>query len=211
MARCLSIWGLLLTVSSLLAACATQVNPTPQGQLPTSDPRTPTATLQAHTRIVFTSILENNTDIYVMDADGTNLTRLTDHPAMECKPAWSPDGSKIVFFSNRDGNFEIYTMNADGSSVTRLTHNAASDANPAWSPDGRKIAFSSDRDGNFEIYSMNPDGSEVQRLTNSTASEIEVAWSPDGQRVVYASSEITNSPRLYMMDVLGGNQTEPDR
>lgn len=70
-------------------------------------------------------------DIYVMDADGTNVKRLTDNPASDDDPVFSPDGTKILFTSRRDGNAEIYRMNADGSEQTNLTQNPAEDESPA--------------------------------------------------------------------------------
>jgi Tol biopolymer transport system component len=100
-----------------------------------------------------------------MDADGSNQQCLTDNPAWDLEPYWSPDGSRIVFTSNRDGNYEIYVMDADGSNQQRLTDNPARDSHPSWSPDGSRIAFHSNRDGNMEIYMMDADGSNQQRLT----------------------------------------------
>ena len=73
------------------------------------------------TKIAFTSDRDGIPKIYVMNADGTNQTRITDNPASDEAPAWSPDGSKIAFTSDRDGNPEIYVMNADGTDQTRLT------------------------------------------------------------------------------------------
>ncbi len=70
-------------------------------------------------------------DIYVMNADGTDVGRLVENAY---SPAWSPDGTRIAFVSGRDGNEEIYVMNADGSGQTRLTDNLAHDGFPAWSP-----------------------------------------------------------------------------
>lgn len=86
-----------------------------------------------------------NAEIYAVNVDGTVLTRLTEDPAEDAQPAWSPDGAKIAFASNRDGNFEIYVMSADGSDVERLTDDPGNDGFRAWSPDGATIAFSSDR------------------------------------------------------------------
>lgn len=75
-----------------------------------------------------------NWEIYVMDADGTNQRRLTDHPAEDWRPAWSPDGTKIAFRAFRDGSWEIYVMDADGTNQRNLTDYPAWDGMPAWSP-----------------------------------------------------------------------------
>src|SRR5438105_1146558 len=72
-------------------------------------------------KIAFTSNRDGNDEIYVMNTDGTGVTRLTNDPASDSQPAWSPDGSRIAFTSTRVGNFDIYVMNADGTNVTRLT------------------------------------------------------------------------------------------
>src|SRR6266581_946542 len=103
-------------------------------------------------QIAFDSFRDGNWEVYVMNEDGSAPTNLTNHPAIESGPAWSPDGKRIAFSSSRDGDAEIYVMNADGTAPIRLTTNAANDYYPAWSPDGNRIAFSSYRDGNDEIY-----------------------------------------------------------
>ena len=102
-----------------------------------------------------------------MNADGSNQRRLTQNPADDADPAWSPDGQRIAFYSNRDGTFDIYVMNADGSHQRRLTRHFADDSDPAWSPDGHTMAFATNRDGNSEIYVMNSDGSRQRRLTRT--------------------------------------------
>ena len=67
-----------------------------------------------------------------INADGSNPVRLTNNPARDANPAWSPAGSKIVFWSDRDGNQEIYVMDVDGSHQTRLTNNTALDVASDW-------------------------------------------------------------------------------
>ncbi len=84
-------------------------------------------------KIAFRSFRDGNLEIYVMNADGSGQPNLTNSPAFDFAPAWSPDGSRIGFWSDRDGNREVYVMNADGSNPTRLTNNPASDWQPAWS------------------------------------------------------------------------------
>ena len=127
--------------------------------------------------ILFTSNRDGNEEIYVMNADGSNQTRITNNHSIDSLAEWSPDGSKITFYSDRDGNNEIYSMNADGSNQTRLTNNSADDRYSIWSPDGSKIAFTSNRDGNYEIYVMNADGTNPIRLTNNSADDENPSWS----------------------------------
>jgi TolB protein len=154
------------------------------------------------TRIAFRS----GQDIYVMNIDGTERRRLTDTPAYESHPDWSPDGTQITFVTERDGNREIYTMHADGSNPQRLTNDPADDLRPDWSPDGTQILFNSERDGNFEIYVVGTDGSNLRRLTDDPKWEMFPRWSPDGTQIAYTYA----TPRrwdqeIYVMDVDGSN------
>jgi Tol biopolymer transport system component len=139
-------------------------------------------------RIAFDSNRDGNYEIYIMNADGSGLTRLTTDPAGDGSPAVSPDGARIAFNSERDGNFEIYVMNADGSDQARLTTEAgAADLSPAWSPDGTRIAFVSDRTGPREIFIMEADGSNPVQLTNTGTDTRDPAWSPDGSKIAYSA------------------------
>jgi len=130
-------------------------------------------------KIIYFNYVDGGGDIWVMDADGSNPTQLTTHPAEDWWPRYSPDGSKIAFQSKRDGNHEIYVMNSDGTGLARLTNNAADDEDPNWSPDGTRIAFISMRDGHYEIYVMNADGSNQTRVTTTTGQAIDPDWEPD--------------------------------
>jgi Tol biopolymer transport system component len=128
-------------------------------------------------RIAFVSQRANGiAEIYVMDPDGSNVTRLTDNSDLDVLPSWSPDGSRIAFASTRDGNEEVYVMNADGTGQTNLTDDAADDTDPAWSPDGQKIVFATDRDGDVELYAMNADGTGAVNLTNVAGRDDHPDW-----------------------------------
>jgi hypothetical protein len=140
-------------------------------------------------KIAFRSDRDGTSQIYVVNADGSNQIRLTDTGG-NFRPVWSPDGSKIAFTSDRDGNNEIYVMNADGSGLVNLTNHLADDGDPAWSPDGKKIAFRSNRDDSQSpsvIYVMNADGSAVTLLPTSGTEVAQLAWSPDGTLIAYSA------------------------
>ena len=127
-------------------------------------------------RILFVSDRDGNYNLYVVDMDGTGLTRLTSHPAADFNPCWSPDGSKIAFVSDRDGNKDIYVMNADGSGVLRLTTDSGYDGAPAWSPSGERIVFESERAGHRDLWIIDADGSGLTQLTNDEAVDLHPDW-----------------------------------
>ncbi len=154
--------------------------------------------------IAFTSERVGEGDIYTMNADGSNVQRLTDDPAYDAWPTWSPDGSRIAFVSTRSGNADIYVIDADGGNIQQLTYHNANDIWPEWSPDGTRIAFASRRDDNFEIYVMDADGTNLQRLTNTTAVEDFPAWSPDGTRIVF--SRIEGNDGTFIMNADGSGE-----
>ena len=161
----------------------------------------------AYRKILFTSQRTGSGDIYAMNPDGSGVTRLTDHSAVDEEPAWSPDGTQIAFASRRTTLAQdVYVMNADGSNVRRLTTANGDDTAPAWSPDGSKIVFRSTRDGNLEIYSMNADGTGQTRLTNHSRADTSPSWSPDGSKIVFSRNTGSIS-EVYVMNANGSGAT----
>jgi TolB protein len=128
--------------------------------------------------IAFTNDGNGNQEIYVIDADGTGLRRMTTAAGSDANPTFSPKGDLIAFESNRDGTPEIYVMSADGTGIQeRLTNfsaeptpSGASVTKPTWSPSGDRIAFhrrvgAQGARGHLEVYTMNADGTNVAQIT----------------------------------------------
>jgi Tol biopolymer transport system component len=141
-----------------------------------------------------------NLDVYVVDADGSDLTRLTTEDGWDYQPVWSPDGSQIAFVRSRPSE-DIWVMDADGTNPARLTDGGSFDLSPSWSPDGTHLAFVSNRSRSPEIYTMDADGTNVTRLTHNAAYEGSVAWSPDGSQIAFAGD--VDGPGVYLASIAG--------
>jgi TolB protein len=117
-------------------------------------------------------------DIYVIRADGTDLTRLSDLPELDRHPIWSPDNTRIVFTSfQEDRREQIYIVDVDGENLRSLTEEGINAEQPAWSPDGKWIAVSYE----YELVLIDPETEELKQLTQLDDGYNKYpAWSPDG-------------------------------
>lgn len=132
-------------------------------------------------------------DLYIMDADGGNVRRLTDSPGYDGGPFFSPDGQRICWrrFSEDGATAEIYTMRADGSDVQRLTQLKAMSWAPFYHPSGDYLIFTTNKHGfgNFELYVVRADGQKVPvRVTETDGFDGLPVFLPDGQRIAWTSN-----------------------
>jgi len=188
----------------------------PTGEVPTEIPPTEAPPQETPAppnlpgSIAFVSDRDGNPEIYVQNGVSQSVVRLTNNPATDTQPAWSPDGGWIAFTTNRDGNNEIYMMSADGGNLTNLSNNPGDDQYPTWSPDGKFVAFASNRDGNWEIYITSLEGSTVANLTNNPADDQQPFWFKSGgllggqERIAFATNRDGNY-EIYAMNPDGSD------
>ena len=157
-------------------------------------------------KILFTSARDGNREVYIMNPDGSEQIRLTQHPANDLNAVWSPIGEQILFVSDRDGKRDLYLMNPDGSNIRRvfkneLKRNFTYRDDPTWSPDGKQFAYmyiNWDKD----IYAIHIANSGEQE-ENFLANGLYPAWSPDGAEIAYSPLE---DGRMTLINVRTGAQ-----
>ena len=158
------------------------------------------------------SVVDGNWEIYAMNADGTNLRNLTNHPAQDTLmqswggTPWSPGGGQILFASDREGSTQLYVMDADGSNVQNVSQTIARIREWLWSPDGEWVYFTSDRSGDYNIWRVRPNGEDQTQLTDLAGDERGLRFSPDGQKIVLMAGGNSQS-YAYVMDIDGTNVT----
>jgi TolB protein len=174
-------------------------------------------------KIVFVRARGNDSDLYVMNADGTGVRRLAGSARrfQDLYPAWSPDGRTIVFASNRFGENEILVMRADGTGLRRITRTArwVDDTTPTFTPDGKALVIVSNRVAfsNYELFRIRlSDGRVLKRLTFwgeggdlTPGDDLMPAFSPDGRRIAWVSDRRGPEGRLgyalWTMNANGGD------
>ena len=141
-------------------------------------------------KILFTSARDGNREVYMMNPDGSEQVNLTQHPASDMNPVWSPTGEQILFVSDRQGTRvrDLYVMDADGSNVRRVFKKKAKGwrEHPTWSPDGKQFAYNyRDLDrGEFGLY-LGTFGEADAELLPYGSSPV---WSPDGSEIACSIS-----------------------
>ena len=134
-------------------------------------------------KIAFTSTRNGNSEIYVMNPDGSNQVNLTMHPSKDFDPVWSPTGEQILFASDRDGIVDLYLMDANGGNVQQVFRRALGRQHPTWAPDGKRIAYArtTPLQDDAAIYIAPIDGENEERFTSG----LSPVWAPDGSEIAF--------------------------
>jgi Tol biopolymer transport system component len=181
-------------------------------------------------RVVFTSDIGGDLDLWVMNIDGSHARQLTHTLGYDGGPWWSPDGKRICYRAYhpetpveiadyksllaahliRPTTLDLYVMNADGSDQHAITHDKAANIAsfaPSWTRDGKSLVFASNRGDekrrNFEVYKINLDGTGLERLTFGGQFDGFPNFSPDGSKIVWASNrngKVPHETNLFIAD-----------
>jgi Tol biopolymer transport system component len=189
-----AIYGMSATGSSERRLTDAEIDPsTPKGLLFQTEP----AWSPDGGTIVFVSKRSGASNLYAMNADGSETRRLTSTKDDDAQPDWSPDGKQIVFA--RGTSPRLFVMGADGAAAHRVTDELADETEPAWSPDGRWIAYSRRDPGSSirELWLVRPDGSQRRRLTKINGIAQAPSWSPDGRHIVFSANVRNDGYDIY--------------
>jgi TolB protein len=150
-------------------------------------------------QLVITATVDHHSALYLADAEGKKVERITDPSVEACYGSWSPDGKRLVYAATVDGNRDLYTMSMPDKRVQRLTDDPAGDSYPSWSPDGKEIAFESKRSGTPQIWLMNANGERQHRLTSDTSNDWNPQFGPNRLIVFESNRNRAKGDSLYLI------------
>lgn len=158
--------------------------------------------------LAYEATLAGNTDIYVISAEGGVPRRLTDDPAKDALPRFTPDGRHVVFSSKRTGEWQLFEVSVGGGAARRLRTNGGREWQADPSPDGRFLAFLSNAGGAESLLVQPRSGGVARRLVQHGERTAlgNPHWSPDGTRIVFSSNQGFVGHRTYVVDVQSGRE-----
>ena len=154
-------------------------------------------------KIVFVATSTGSKEIYVCQADGSKVRRITNDSNINVSPALSPDARYVAHTGYRSGYADIYYIDLNSGSRRRIIDAPGTNSGAAFSPDGRRIALTMSFVGNPDIFVTSVGGGNAKRLTRTAGVETSPTWSPDGGRVAF-SSDSGGRPQIHIVSAAGG-------
>ncbi|MBI5667396.1 MAG: PD40 domain-containing protein [Chloroflexi bacterium] len=162
---------------------------------------TPSSVLTEGTKpsgeIAFATEHFGDKEIVILDTSSGQIRNLTENPASDNHPAWSPDGLKLAFDSNRNGNYEIFVMDISSGVIEQITYTGG--RQPVWSPDGKQLAWTGD-ENDSGLFVANAKGDNPKQLVSMQGVIFSPKWSPDGRYILFGS-QYGSSPNVYLAEV----------
>ena len=162
----------------------------------------------ANTKIAYVQGVKSNRgrikEINVMDADGSNIIRLTNEKNLVATPCWGMNGAEIFFTTYKDFNPDLARISINGGKTSFISRRSGFNLSPNWNSATKRIVLTLGKDGNSEIYTMDRNGKGLKRLTWSKAIDSSPNWFPNGRQIVFTSDR-TGGPQIYVMDKDGVN------
>jgi TolB protein len=147
-------------------------------------------------KLAFMSNRDGNMEIYIINRDGTNLRRVTNHPAADATPTWSPTGQQLAFTSDRSGREQVYIVNIDGTGLDRISTEAKADRATWSSAPLNEIAYAAQSGGGYDIKIFSFATRESRTITDSIGTNESPAFAPNGRHLAFWSDR-SGKPQIY--------------
>jgi TolB protein len=156
------------------------------------------------TKIAFVGKRGNESEIYTVNFDGTDLQKITNFKSLSLLPHWSPDANRISLTSYLRNNPDYYIVDLRTGKVKRRSEHVGLNLSGPWSAHGEKALLVLSKDGNEEIYTITIENGKLERLTNDPSIDVSPSWSPDDKNIAFVSNR-SGSPQVFIMDAEGKN------
>jgi len=156
------------------------------------------------TKIAFISNAAGKKEMYIMDIDGTNIRRITNHRSAVVSPSWNPGGTQILFTSYLRRNPDLYLYDFINGKMFTVSKREGLNISGVFAPDGKRIALTLSQNGNPEIYIMDIGSGSLTQITHSWGIDVSPAFSPDGKQVAFVSDR-SGTPQVFVMNSDGSN------
>ncbi len=147
-------------------------------------------------RLAFMSNRDGNMEIYIINRDGTNLRRVTNHPAADATPTWSPTGQQLAFTSDRGGREQVYIVNIDGTGLDRISTEGKADRATWSSAPLNEIAYAAQSGGGYDIKIFSFSTRESRTVTDGIGTNESPAFAPNGRHIAFWSDR-SGRPQIY--------------